>query len=636
MSVELDRLDAMNVATMISGMLAIRTPPPAIVDFLVQRSSGNPFFVAEYLRAAIAEGMLRRDHTGAWALASPAETAEAIEAALPLPSSLATLIDRRLQDLDDGGRTVVQAAAVLGREFSGELLMDTAALAGAAGMDALESMRVHQILEEAEEGRLRFVHDKIREVAYGKIPGSQRSDLHRRAAEAIEQRHAAAPDFPLVYASLAHHYAKAEVHTKASLYLQRAGDRARAAYSNGEAIAFYRAALEEGEKAVAASGDPGGEWTAASSLLHEHLGDVLALVGKHEETRRAYAEALARDPTRPDEVLPPSTRVRRARVQRKMGKSWEGHHGHREALDAYERAEGLLGKGADEASWWHEWVQIQIERLWSLYFMSNVDEMLTLVERVRPVIGERGTPHQRAHFFQSLTTMSMRRDRYVVSAETVTHGRTSVAAAEESGDLGTLSLTRFVFAFALLFHGDIDEAGEQMVAALQGAERIGDVTLQSRCLTYLTLVHRKRGAADDTHSAATRSLATATASRMMDYVGAARANLAWAAWRQDDRAEAAREAEAAWETWKQLSPVYTYPFQWTGLWILLACRIDQARVGDAVDFARAMLVPSQQRLPDGIAAALEEAASAFDNGDPPRAEGALRRALEAAGERGYL
>jgi hypothetical protein len=41
-------------------------------------------------------------------------------------------------------------------------------------------------MEEAGDGRLRFVHDKIREVAYERLAGVQRPALHRAAAEAME------------------------------------------------------------------------------------------------------------------------------------------------------------------------------------------------------------------------------------------------------------------------------------------------------------------------------------------------------------------------------------------------------------------------------------------------------------------
>src|SRR5262249_51539006 len=157
-TIALGRLDAADVGAMVSGMLALREPPEPILDVLVERSNGNPFFVAEYLRAAIGEGMLSRDD-GRWRFTERGNLEDSL-AALPLPETLAALIERRLDRLDAGGRALTAWAAVLGREVDGDLLLAGAAGGEAAAMETLEALRVRQIVEEAGRGRLRFVHDK--------------------------------------------------------------------------------------------------------------------------------------------------------------------------------------------------------------------------------------------------------------------------------------------------------------------------------------------------------------------------------------------------------------------------------------------------------------------------------------------
>src|SRR5690606_21040428 len=109
------------------------------------------------------EGLLRRDRGGAWQVRT---TGGAIADALPLPRSLAGLIEQRLAGLDPGCRALVQLAAVLGRAFDGELLIWGAALEDDAAMDGIETLRRRQIFEEGDAGRLRFVHDTLRESAY--------------------------------------------------------------------------------------------------------------------------------------------------------------------------------------------------------------------------------------------------------------------------------------------------------------------------------------------------------------------------------------------------------------------------------------------------------------------------------------
>ncbi len=251
----LRRLDAANVTQMIEDMLALRTAPRPVLGALVTHSSGNPFFVAEYLRAAIAEGMLRRDEEGTWRFDARGSTAEAISS-LPLPHTLADLIDRRLGRLDVEARALVAWGAVLGQELDDDLLL---ALGGAATLEQLDTIRRLQLLEEGPAGRLRFAHDKIREIAYDRIPQAERPALHRRAAEALEARYADAPDMAR---TLGYHHAKAGVHDKAGRWFARAADRAREVYANDEAIGHYRAAIEEFTQAPGSA--PTASRTAAS------------------------------------------------------------------------------------------------------------------------------------------------------------------------------------------------------------------------------------------------------------------------------------------------------------------------------------------------------------------------------------
>ena len=51
---------------MVGDMLALSPAPEPFVQFLSRQSEGNPFFVAEMLRAAVAEGLLDRDAKGRW------------------------------------------------------------------------------------------------------------------------------------------------------------------------------------------------------------------------------------------------------------------------------------------------------------------------------------------------------------------------------------------------------------------------------------------------------------------------------------------------------------------------------------------------------------------------------------------
>ncbi|QSQ18991.1 AAA family ATPase [Pyxidicoccus parkwayensis] len=623
--IALGRLDEASIGAMVSGMLALSAPPADLVGFLRNRSNGNPFFIAEYLRAAIGEGLLFRDSTGTWRLRERAEGASPLASSVPLPLTVAEIIERRLSALGQAGYGLVERASVLGREFDGEVLAATAGLSDAAMSEALEALRVRQIIEETASGRLRFVHDKLREIAYGRIASEQRRALHRSAGLALEPRSQGLPD---AYPDLGHHFSQAGIHSKASQYLGQAADRARAAYANGEAIRLYRAALQELEELDRSGETAGGTATPAPEALHERLGDLLALSGRQEEARASFEAALAHVNEHPS--LPC------ARLHRKIGKTWETHHAHDEALQGYERAErdlGAPGPGATEA-WWAEWVQLRIDRISVYYWLGQVEHIRPLVDEVRPVVRERGTALQRAHFFHVLTQMNIRAERYLTSVETVSYARACLAAAEESGDDTEVAEDRFSLAAVLMFHGALAEAEQQMRTTLREAERQGSLPLQSRCLTYLTVIHRKGGRVEQTRQSAQRSLGVAEAGRMVIYQGAAKANLAWADWRDGDPVAAEKKAREALALWK--GPTYVFPLQWMALLPLLAMALEQRHLAEAVAHAQALLDSEQQGLPRELTEPLTQAIAAWEQGNAERSQWRLRQSITASTAQGYV
>jgi hypothetical protein len=169
------------------------------------------------------------------------------------------------------------------------------------------------------------------------------------------------------------------------------------------------------------------------------------------------------------------------------------------------------------------------------------------------------------------------------------------------------------------------------------AQQIGDVVIQSRCLTYLTVVYRKQGLIKAVRDYALQSLATAQTAQMQEYIGMAKANLAWIAWAEGDWVEARANGQAALTTWRQLEArQFTLPFQWMALWPLMAVSIAQNYLTEAVDYARSLLTPPQQRLPDLLAAVVSEAIQAWEAGQPDLAKFHLNRAIEIAQEMKYL
>ncbi len=87
-----------------------------------------------------------------------------------------------------------------------------------------------------------FKHALTQEVAYESLLTTRRQVLHAAAGHAMERLY---PDWLAERSeALAHHFTLGAVWEKAFVYLARSGDKARQAYANQEAIAFYTQAIE--------------------------------------------------------------------------------------------------------------------------------------------------------------------------------------------------------------------------------------------------------------------------------------------------------------------------------------------------------------------------------------------------------
>ena len=245
----------------------------------------------------------------------------------------------------------------------------------------------------------------------------------------------------------------------------------------------------------------------------------------------------------------------------------------------------------------------------------------------------RGTSLQRARFFVRSSCSSFRRERYVVSAETVEYGRLAVEASEHPRTCFEQACPLLAYAFALLFHGDLDEAEQQSLAGLRLAEQRGDLTLTVTAADLPDPVYRRRGQVPSARSRASgawrwrpRRACTTTWARP----GPTRA---WVAWREQRLDEAEQEARTAAGALAASSRrVYPYPFQWQGLWVLLGARAPTRCCGGGGGAARALLDPTQIPLPDPLAGVLRAAVEAWSQGSA--AGGARAPAARGRGRRG--
>ena len=207
---------------------------PDVADALHEATGGNPFLLDEVVRLLAADNLLDDPDT-----VDPEH--------LPIPDGVRATVEQRLEPLGDAPRDVLEAAAVLGKEFTVaalERMADMERTEVVAALGPAEEVRLIVKIDDAV-GRYRFRHMLLRETIYDRLTAIRRAELHRKAGAALESVHR--KDLEPYLAVLAHHFVNAAHAGDAQAavdYARRAGDRAMSQFAFEQAARHYRQALE--------------------------------------------------------------------------------------------------------------------------------------------------------------------------------------------------------------------------------------------------------------------------------------------------------------------------------------------------------------------------------------------------------
>jgi len=209
-------------------------PPKALVATVYAETEGNPFFVNEVVRLLVADGRLQHpEKVRSWSV--------------DIPQGVREVVTRRLDRLSAECNRVLATAAVIGREFSLELLARLVDLPSDKLLEVLEEAAAARVIAEVPRtvGVYAFAHALIRETLYGELTTTRRVRLHRQIGEALEALYGANPEPHL--AELSYHFFEAAQGgdvDRAIAYAVRAGDRARSLMAHEQAAHHYEMGLQ--------------------------------------------------------------------------------------------------------------------------------------------------------------------------------------------------------------------------------------------------------------------------------------------------------------------------------------------------------------------------------------------------------
>jgi len=411
-------------------------PAAGLTDAVYEETEGNPFFLAEVVRLLAAEGRLDTDRTGQWSVT--------------IPQGVREVIGRRLAHLADATNDVLTVAAVCGRTFELDPVVQASERDESAVLAALDEAIGARLVAEVAgaPSRFTFAHALIRETIYGDLTVNRRIRLHRSVALALEPRtnhHDQA-----AVAELAHHFAMAAPGgdvDRAVSYAEQAARLADAALAYEEAARLYAVALQTLELA-----DPVDEARRAELMLD--VGQAYKRAGDIDQARDAFRAAFGVGRTLGDADL---------MARAALGFGRPGLQAGLVDKDSLALAGEALDVLGSEPSAMRARLLARVAA--DLYFVDR-DRMRDIATEAVQVARQAGDQGALGY---SLLMAVVARDGLPTMLSLATE---AIGASLEAGDLDTATLARLYRAWGLQLTGEIAEAHAEIERFTAAAEQL--------------------------------------------------------------------------------------------------------------------------------------------------------------------
>ena len=283
--VHLSALTPEQTRQLITDRLQVSSVPQPVIDLIVERAEGHPFFSEEIAFALRDKGILTIEDGEARLAAGVGNLRE-----LDFPDTIQGVVTSRLDLLPPEHLLSLKVASVLGRVFPLTTLqrvhpdeIENTKLR--AQFDHLERLDITPLETTGPSVAYTFKHVLIQESAYQLLLFSQRAQLHRAVAEALEQE--AEVDRATLYPILSHHWGVVsevshddrQAAENAIRYLDKAGEQAIRNYANQEAVRFLTKALDLSEQRQVTI-EP-----SRQALWERRLGEAYLALGNLAETQ---------------------------------------------------------------------------------------------------------------------------------------------------------------------------------------------------------------------------------------------------------------------------------------------------------------------------------------------------------------
>jgi tetratricopeptide (TPR) repeat protein len=229
----LNRFSTKESLDMLSHLLGAENIEADLEKLIMEKTEGVPFFIEEFVKFLKDLKIIVKQKNRYY-------LAEGIEK-IAIPSTIRDTIMARVDSLPEGAKAILQAGAVIEREFSYRLIKRLTGHTEKKILSGLSNLMNSELVYERgvyPNTTFIFKHALTQDVIYDSILLKKKRNLHKRIGQAIEGLNK--DNIDEYYSILAEHFIKSENYKKGGEYSRLAGKKAVKTGSIDDAIGYAK------------------------------------------------------------------------------------------------------------------------------------------------------------------------------------------------------------------------------------------------------------------------------------------------------------------------------------------------------------------------------------------------------------